>query len=383
MVGGGSGGHITPLLAIARELRKSHKEIRLVYVGERAGQFGDIAQSSGLFDECHFVFAGKLRRYYGESLLRQIFDIKTIVLNVRDIGYLLIGSIQSVLLLHRLQADTVFLKGGFVCVPLAFACRFHRVPCVTHDSDATPGLSNRLAARYARIHAVAMPARYYDYLAQTIRVVGVPINPQFPTHKTATQSLKKEYGVRGNHPILLLTGGSQGSRRLNSALIAALPKLVKKHPKIHIFHHVGMGNEAQYDAVEPRLKKHVTCFDFSDVLYKMSALSDIVITRAGATTLAEFSAQAKACIIIPHPELAGDHQTKNAAVYEDSNAALVLNERDVLRDESILPTAINNLVVDASLRKRFGENAQKLAPSIPAARSLAKILTDIAGDTPA
>ncbi len=353
-----------------------------MYVGERGGQFGDIARSSGLFDECHVVFAGKLRRYYGESLLRRIFDIKTILLNVRDVGYLLIGSIQSVLLLHRLQAQAVFLKGGFVCVPVALGCRFHRVPCVTHDSDAVPGLSNRLAARYAQVHAVAMPAQYYDYPAQTIRVVGVPINPQFSTHKTATQSLKKAYKVRGNHPILLLTGGSQGSRRLNSALIAALPALVKKHPKIHIFHHVGMGNETQYDKVEQRLKKHVTCFDFSDALYEMSALSDIVITRAGATTLAEFSSQAKACIIIPHPELAGDHQTKNAAVYEDSAAALVLNERDVLRDESILPTAIDGLLRDASLRKQFGENAQKLTPTMPAARSLAKILTDIVGETP-
>jgi UDP-N-acetylglucosamine--N-acetylmuramyl-(pentapeptide) pyrophosphoryl-undecaprenol N-acetylglucosamine transferase len=271
----------------------------------------------------------------------------------------------------------VLLKGGFVCVPVALAAKLHNVPAITHDSDAVPGLSNRLAGRYAKIHAVAMPARYYNYPTQSIRVVGVPINPEFATHTKATKELGKKYELKTPGPVVLITGGSQGSRRLNVALIEMLPQLLKKYPKIHVFHHVGVGNANQYPPMDNMLQKHVTIFDFSDALYEMSALSDVVVTRAGATTLAEFASQGKACIIVPHPELAGDHQTKNAKVYGDADAGLVLPEEKILRDSNSLFEAISDMLSNDKKRKRYADNITLLNPKIPSAVALAKLIIEI------
>ena len=163
LCGGGSGGHITPLLAVAYEFRTRNPGTTLVYIGEKNGKFSYIAENSNLFDELYFVSAGKLRRYHGESLLTRLFDVKTNILNIRDVFRLLAGLVQSYFLFRKIQPDALLLKGGYVGVPVASAGRLHHVPYITHDSDALPGLSNRLAARWARYHATAMPAKYYSY----------------------------------------------------------------------------------------------------------------------------------------------------------------------------------------------------------------------------
>lgn len=374
LVGGGSGGHIMPLLAVARELRERHPDIHLIYIGEKGGKFSDIPRGSGLFDECHFVCAGKLRRYHGESWLRRLTDIKTITLNARDIFRLIIGTIQSLFLIRRLNADAALLKGGYVCVPVGYGCKAAKTPFITHDSDAVPGLSNRIIGRYASLHAVALEAGHYPYPKEKTVVVGVPANPEYSHHKNPTDHLKKKYGVASTKPILLVTGGSQGAHRLNEMFIQVVPLLVDKYPKIHIFHHIGELNQDYYRSLPSNIADHVTRFDFSNELYEMSALADIVITRGGATTLAEFGAQGKACIIVPHPELAGDHQTKNAQLLQGANAAVVVARSDADAGSTLLFETIVDLVDHPKKRALLGKNLQALQPKKTASSALVDAL---------
>lgn len=366
-----------PLLAVARELRSRHPDCRIIYVGERGGKFAQVAISSGVFDECRFIYAGKIRRYHGESLLRRITDIRTILLNARDLTYMIVGFSQSILFLRHLRPSVALLKGGFVCVPIGLASRLAKVPLITHDSDASASLSNRIAGKGALYHAVAIDSPFYPYPKDTIRVVGVPANPEYAAHQKVTSRLREKYGVKGDQPLLLVTGGSQGSRRINTAIIACLPKLIETYPDLYVFHHVGDGNNDQYQDIDDDIKKHVSVFEFSEKLYEMSALASVVVTRAGATTLAEFGSQGKACIVIPHSQLAGDHQTKNAEALEQAEAAIVVREADIHKDTSAVMEAIIKLLGDPKMRERLSRNIHQLQPELPATESLVDLIEDV------
>lgn len=329
-----------------------------------------------MFDELHYISAGKLRRYHGESAFVRLFDIKTNVLNIRDSFKLLAGLVQSYFLLRRLKPASVLLKGGFVCVPVAVAANAHKVPYVTHDSDALPGLSNRIAARWARYHATAMPAKYYSYPEQSIRVVGVPTDDRFRSYSAAEQKiLKGKYGIAEDASVLLITGGSNGARRLNEACIAMMPQLLADIPKLHVLHQVGAGNDDQTKVLPEALQKRVTFFDFSPELFHMSAIADVVIARAGASAIADFAAQGTACVIVPNPYLTGGHQLKNARVYADAHAAVIVQEADMSDN---LYQSVKELLQNHEMQAELSKNLHDLTPDTNAATALANLVLEVA-----
>ena len=137
--GGGSGGHITPILAVAHELKLLQPDCRVVYVGERGGKFQSLTEGQSDIDEVHSIFAGKFRRYHGESWLKRIIDVYTNLKNLRDALYVGLGYLQSFRLLGKVKPDVVFLKGGYVGLPIGLASATRHIAFVTHDSDALPG----------------------------------------------------------------------------------------------------------------------------------------------------------------------------------------------------------------------------------------------------
>lgn len=378
LVGGGSGGHITPLVAVAHELKKINPEIRTIYVGEKRGKFSYIAEKSGAFDEHHYVSAGKLRRYHGESFLKRITDAKTIFLNIRDVFRLLAGVFQSIWLFRKLNADGALLKGGYVCVPASIGAKLSGIPMITHDSDAMPGLSNRFAARFAKYHATAMPPQYYSYSKDSIRPVGLPVNENLKSR--VAEDSRKQLGLN-DAVTIFITGGSNGARRINKYVISVLEDLLKANPDVQVIHQVGTGNMDQYDGVEPRLKEKIKIIEqapSNDEFGTYASSADIIITRAGATSIAEFAALGKACILIPHPELTGGHQLKNAKVYEDKDAAVVLQEKDLEKSPTQLNLAVQKLVYDVGRREELAKNLRATLPEKPAARALADLLVEVA-----
>lgn len=365
-------------MAVAHELRARDKSVKLVYIGERKGKFAHITKDSGLFDELHYVSAGKLRRYHGESLVTRLLDFKTIFLNIRDIFKLTIGLFQAYFLLKKLKADSILLKGGFVCVPVAVAANLNKTPYITHDSDALPGLSNRIAARWAKYHATAMPAKYYSYPQKSIKVVGVPTDSRFRPYTDAEQAiLRQKLGVDKNAQVLLITGGSNGARRMNQAIIEVLPDLMKTNKDLYVFHQIGAGNEDQSDNFPEELKKRINFFGYSSEIFHMSALADVVITRAGASAVADLAFQSKACIIIPNPYLTGGHQLENAKVYKDSDAAVIIQESEMMNDRAYLLKEIDDLLNNSQRRHDLATNLHKLTPKISAAKAIANLLEEI------
>lgn len=373
LTGGGSGGHITPLLAVADEIKHSRPDTYVISVGDRGSTFGHLTASHASIDETQSVFAGKFRRYHGESFLKRLFDVKTIFFNIRDAVYVVIGSVQAIFLLKRLNPNVVFLKGGFVGVPIGLAAALWRIPIITHDSDALPGLANRIVGRWAVLHATALPKEYYRYSPDKVRHVGVLVGKQYKHITDEEQGkLRLDIGLPEQGKLLFVTGGSLGSQRINSVVAQIAAQLLDKYEDLHIVHQVGKGN-AHAHGTFSHDRLHV--LEFLDGMYRYSGAADVIVTRAGANTLAEFGIQGKTCIVIPSPFLAGGHQLKNGAYLEEANAALVLDEVAVTAEPQLLETAITSLFEDAEKSQQLAHNLQSISIDDAAAR-LAQLLIE-------
>ena len=380
MTGGGSGGHITPILAVARELKKLQPDVEIVYVGQKGDRLADIPANDPNIDKVYSVRAGKFRRYHGVGL-RQLLDIPTLFKNIRDAFYVLIGIWQSFWLLKKIKPAVIFTRGGFVSVPVAFGATLGHIPYVTHDSDSTPSLANRIIARRAVLHTVALPKEIYPYpLAKTV-TVGVPIQDSFSlVDAVAQEKYRAAIGFAAYRKVLFVTGGGLGALRLNDAVINIASALLQKFPDLAIVHNVGRMHEADvnqaYDtSVAPEQRSRVAVKGFVTDLYNYSGAADVIITRAGGSSLAEFAAQGKACIIVPNPQLTGGHQTKNAQALVAQNAVLVVDESQLKTDALALQHAVEQLFQNETERQTLGVNLAKLAHPA-AARELAVLLLE-------
>lgn len=382
LVGGGSGGHITPLLAVAEELKKQQPDVKLVYIGQTGDRLLDVPQKHHTVSKTYSIRAGKFRRYHGEGL-KQLLDIKTFLKNVRDFFYFLMGTWQAYWLLGRVKPDIIFVKGGFVGVPVGLAAAKRHIPFITHDSDAIPGLANLIIARWATEHAVALPKSVYKkYPASKTHTVGVPVDNSY---RRVTDDLKasyqKELGIEKGSKVIFITGGGNGALRLNEAVLTAVAPLLKADPKLFVIHGTGREHEAVFKQyykdtfTKDELKRTLVKGFFVNDLYKHSGAADIVITRAGATNLAEFAMQQKCCIIVPNPQLTGGHQTKNANYLSDQKAAVVLYDDAVTAQPDVLGKVITDLLANPAERAKLSQNLGKFAQP-RAAKELAQLLLE-------
>jgi UDP-N-acetylglucosamine--N-acetylmuramyl-(pentapeptide) pyrophosphoryl-undecaprenol N-acetylglucosamine transferase len=380
VTGGGSGGHITPILAVASELKKLQPGVRIVYIGQRGDSLGDIPAKDPNIDEAFTVSAGKFRRYHSEGL-KQLLDIKTLFLNVRDVFRVIRGYQQSRHLLKKIKPDIVFVKGGFVGVPVGLAAGHLGISYITHDSDAIPGLANRIIAKRAAVHAVALPKEVYSYPPAKTVTVGVPVTDKYafvtPEKRVA---FKKQLHLAADATLLVIIGGGLGAQRVNAEVAEAMPMLLAKFPELQVVHGVGRANEADMKqlyatALKPTEQSRVVVKGFLHDVHLYSGAADVVITRAGATNLAEFAVQGKACIVLPNPFLTGGHQLKNAAYLEDQQAAVVVSETELEENPRILGEKVKELLQHPEKGKLLGKNFSKFGHA-NAAHDLAALLLD-------
>lgn len=374
LTGGGTGGHITPLLAVARELKRHNPDIHIVYIGERSGKFKHLTNDNPDINETRAIFAGKFRRYHGESWLKRLLDVRTNLLNLRDLFYFAFGTLQAVVMIRRLKPDVMLLKGGFVGVPAGLAGAFWRIPFVTHDSDSVPGLANRIVAKWAKYHATGAPAQYYPYPKNKIKHVGVLVSSNHkPVSKQQQDSFKDELGYQGK-TVLLVTGASSGAVELNKAMRQLAPGLLDDYPKLQIVHQVGKGKAGVYDGYS---HERLDVQEFLYPFYAYSGASDCIVTRGSATALAEFGVQGRACIVVPSPWLTGGHQLKNAAELEARGAAVVVQESTLTSAPHKLDSTIRDLLSHTEKRKKFGHRLQDV--TIPdATQKLTMLLLEVA-----
>ncbi|MDO8436525.1 MAG: UDP-N-acetylglucosamine--N-acetylmuramyl-(pentapeptide) pyrophosphoryl-undecaprenol N-acetylglucosamine transferase [bacterium] len=319
--GGGSAGHLTPIIAIVREIRRIYQksDLEFHFIGPK-DEFGEILLSQeGI--KIKQIISGKIRRY---------FTWKTILQNISDILFKIpVGILQSFFYIFFLGPDLIFSKGGHGSIAPVFAGRILFVPIFIHESDTVPGAANKFLNGFALEIFTSFPKTQHFPLKKMI-LVGNPIRRELMDgqkeearffFKTATQK-----------PVLLILGGSQGAQRINEKILEALPQLLEN---FEIIHQCGEKNYSQVKSEvkiiisgEPEKSYHLFSFLKEPELKKAYVISDIILSRAGANSIFEIAAIGKPSILVPLPEAAQNHQVKNAYEYSENGACLVFEEEN-------------------------------------------------------
>jgi UDP-N-acetylglucosamine--N-acetylmuramyl-(pentapeptide) pyrophosphoryl-undecaprenol N-acetylglucosamine transferase len=318
------------------------------------------------------VSAGKFRRYHGMSLLQHVLTPSIIFPNIRDLGRIVVGFVQAFVRLILWRPDVVFTKGGYVCLPVGYAAWLLRIPLVIHDSDAHPGLTNRLLAPCARAIATGSPLKYYSYPPEKSTYVGIPISPDFyPRTTIEKRAEKSKLGLDPELPLIVVTGGGLGARRVNEAVLKILPDLADTAAVLLI---TGAGEYEHVQKVAPQNSTRLRIVPFiSSGMADILGSADIVVSRAGATALLELAASHAATILVPNSQLTGGHQLKNAKVYSDEQAAVIVSDSDDEAYPDELAQAIHGLLEDSSARHTLSSKIALFAKP-HAARDVARLI---------
>ena len=317
LTGGGTAGHVTPNIALLPRLKELQYDIH--YIGSYNGIEKELIEQFGI--PYHGIATGKLRRYFSLQ-------------NFTDPFRVLKGMNEAKKLVKILKPDVIFSKGGFVSVPVVLSGKRCRVPVIIHESDMTPGLANKLSLSAATKVCCNFPETLELLPDGKALLTGSPIRQEL---LTGDKFKAREFlGFTSDKPVILVVGGSLGAVAVNEAVRAVLPKLLKSYQVIHLCGRgkldeslKGLNGYAQFEYVKEELKD-------------LFALTDIVISRAGANAICELLALHKPNLLIPHSASAsrGD-QILNARSFERQGFSIVLEEES-LTDDALLD-AVENL----------------------------------------
>ena len=361
LTGGGTMGHLTPMVAVIESIRKIADE----YFNEPV-EFMLISSDNEFIDAViketqipyKIIITGKLRRYGS-------------IQNFIDIFRIPIGFIQSLYYVFFYMPDVIFSKGGSVSLPVVLAGWIFRIPIVIHESDAVAGLSNRIMSRFAKKIGVSFEEAEKYFNPKKIVFTGNPIRGLIT--RGDIEKARKIFSLGEDKPVILIMGGSQGSRNINNLILKILPDLLKKY---QIVHQCGINN---YEEIKKKIEKvnipnlnnyHLFPF-FEESIADAYAVADLIVSRAGANTIAEIMAVGKPSILIPLASAASDHQTKNAFIIAKTGAAVLLSENNLT--SRLLLNDINNLfnnhlkimeMTRAARQQSHPEAARKIAEEI-------------------
>ena len=346
LTGGGTAGHVTPNIALIPRLQEEGFEVS--YIGSKDGIEKQLIENLGI--PYYGISSGKLRRYFSWK-------------NFTDPIRVMNGGREATKLMKQLKPDIIFSKGGFVTVPVVKAAANCKIPVVSHESDMTPGLANRISMRYATKICCNFPETLQKLGDKGIHT-GTPIRSEL---FTGTREAGLQYaGFPDDKPVILVVGGSTGAVRVNEAVRAVLPELLKEFRVIHL---CGKGkSDPSYDGTDGYVQIEYCDKEMKDVL----AAADIVISRAGANAICELLALHKPNLLIPlSAEASRGDQILNAVSFEKQGFSMVLEENKT-NPESLL-AAVKKLYAE---RETYRANMEK-SESSDATETIVKLLCSL------
>jgi len=305
--GGGTGGHVYPGVAVAREFNARGVGNHTVFVGTESGLEFTIIPKEGF--PLEIVRAGS---WTGKSIGKKVLTLFTLPL----------GIIQAMGILKKHHPDFVLGVGGYVSVPLMMASLLMKYPTYLHEQNAIPGLANRLLARWVDAVFLSYPESETHFSSIRTVFTGNPVRPEFFVDLGKSSASQKG-------PMVLAFGGSRGASSLNRAWIEALPMLKKKAGDAYFVLQTG---EREFETVKQTFVDSGMSGEVHPFIGNMPDFlgsANLVISRAGASTVAEITAAGKASVLIPYPFAANDHQTKNAESLQSAGAAVVIPDKDL------------------------------------------------------
>jgi len=315
--GGGTGGHIFPIVAIVREMRKIYdrQDLKMFYIGPKDDYSLDLLNEENIVIKR--ILAGKLRRYFSWQTLIDIFKVP-------------IGILQAFFYLFFLAPDVIVSKGGYGSFPVVIVGRILHIPIILHESDFSPGLASRKTSKWTAEIFTSFPNTEFFPKKKIINVGNAIRQNILNGSQKAAQSI---FGLMADKPLILIIGGSQGSQKINDTILSILPEMLQN---FEIIHQTGQKNFSQVknesnSILSPSLRKYYHPFPFLNEKEYQNALAAcaMVIARAGAGTIFEIAANKKASILIPLPHSAQNHQIKNAYAYGKTGACQVIEQENL------------------------------------------------------
>jgi UDP-N-acetylglucosamine--N-acetylmuramyl-(pentapeptide) pyrophosphoryl-undecaprenol N-acetylglucosamine transferase len=340
--GGGTGGHIYPALATLDQLKKRYPDTEVLYIGGERGLEKDIVPAAG---------------YKFEAVKVQGFKRSLSLDNVRTVTMFLSATNRAKKLLREFRPDVVVGTGGYVSGPVLYAAQTLHIPTVIHEQNSVVGVTNRFLARKATKVGVAFEAALSEFKTGLATVVGNPRAQQVVEGQGdfdwASLSLSPE------RPTVLIFGGSQGALKLNASMVDAISKFDGKPYQV-----IFATGAKRFDDVRKSMAAHeindvenVKVVPYIDNMPQLMPKVDLVVGRAGATSLAEQTALGLPMILIPSPYVTNDHQTKNARALVAAGAASMITEPELTGER--LFAEINRLMSDEGLRKQMSQAARE------------------------
>ncbi len=367
--GGGTGGHVYPALAIARAVVEAQPGTKVLYVGTARGLEAGIVPKEGLTFETI-----PSRGLVGEDLRGAL---GAAVVGCR-------GLLAALRIMRRFAPDVVVGTGGYVSGPVALAARLARVPLVIHEQNVFPGVTNRLAARWAA--AVAVPfadaRRHFPPRARVV-VTGNPVRRAIV--ETSAEEGRRVLGLPPGGLVLYLVGGSRGAQALNRAIVHGLPGWLAL-PGLRVVFATG---QRYYEETRRALAERgitgeeggkVILVPYLERADAALAVADLVVTRAGGTTLAEITARGVPAVVVPSPNVTHNHQDYNAQVLARAGAAVVIPEAELTGP--VLEAAVTAVLTQPEERERMRRASRSLGRP-EAAAQIAKLVLAAARRSPA
>jgi len=354
IAGGGTGGHLFPGIAIAEEILARGNTHRIIFIGTKKGIEHRILRQLGY--ELQEIDIEGVKGRGLKALIKVTYQIPHSMWQSRQI-------------LKRFCPDAVIGVGGYASGPAVVTARIMGIPTAIAEQNAVPGITNRILSKFANLIFVTY-AETKDWFPQSkVIVSGNPIRKVFAAWRAQAQE-EKQYRQ------LLIFGGSQGAEAINKNVIAMMPQLQKMKDKLRVLHQTG---DREVETVRRAYEQFGLDAQVTPFIVNMAdayAAADLIICRAGATSLAEITAAGKAAILIPYPWAANDHQTKNAEALASAGAAVIINEHELNGQK--LFGVIDDLLANKQKLRQMEEASAKLG-NIKAAAKIVDACMGLAG----
>lgn len=364
---GGTGGHINPALAVAGEIRERYPDSEILFVGTKDKMESRLVPQAG-FDFATISISGFQRK----------LSLKNIAKNIRTLFYLLTSSFQTKKIIKKFNPDVVIGFGGYVSGPVLRTAYKMGIPTAIHEQNAFPGVTNKALAKHVdRVMITVDSVKKYLEPKNECILTGLPVRGEML--RADRDFSRAEMGIKDDEVLILSMGGSLGARAINEAAVELISK--RADEKSYRFLH-SMGSYGLW--VPDKIKENGVDLDkhnnieireyISDMDVCMSA-ADIVVCRAGASSLSEIEALGKASILVPSPNVAENHQYHNAMALVNNDAAIMIEEKDLTGEKLI--KEVDALVNSKEKREKIGENARAMA-MIDAKKKIADIIVSLA-----
>jgi UDP-N-acetylglucosamine--N-acetylmuramyl-(pentapeptide) pyrophosphoryl-undecaprenol N-acetylglucosamine transferase len=341
LTGGGTGGHIFPLLAVAKKIKEKRPEAEFLFLGPAGKMEKDLMAESGI--PLKGITCGKMRRYFSFSNFTDFFKVP-------------VGILQSLWFLLAYMPDVIFSKGGYASLPVVLAGWIYRIPIMIHESDSVPGTANSILGKFSDAVAVSYPQAEEYFPPSQVVLTGNPL--QEDIDQGDAQKAREKFSLVESKKVIFVLGGSQGSQIINEKILEVLPELLSKYQIIHqtgeqhiesVKKHSGeLGIKIERDGYYPIA--NYANEDLRDIL----KVANLVISRSGANSLSEIAANGKPAIFIPLFGSANNHQKMNAYSLAKVGACIVLEENNL--GKNIFLKNINELMENQELQNKLSQS---------------------------